>query len=815
MSIKRLGIAAFLNPRAVCKRKVHKSRQSKHRTRLGLLSKLTKTTRSVAKVYRTGLVPGLSYGSETQGWKTSELHKVTSECLRLHGLVQPGANTKLAAAIQPAGMDPAIRISFGAVARWHREVWLSLNGGLPEDGLTRRELGLASALVKKQLDQLAIGKAAEASAIGTLAASLHRVGWELAKPSVVQRRDDQLDLDAGTPARLRTLYAMDWQQCKAREAIAHKLDQHPELEPPHDIDLHDLSQLLRSRSKKGIYGKARNRLTCAFADGVMTMHRLRARGHSNCNDMDVTCPLCKGEVDHAAHRVWQCPATKHIREKFLKQKKINELVATKSHCELNNLWFPKIARARVIEEVTMRGFRNGIEVGIENMPQLPQGHEVFTDGSAMDAQDPALARAASAVAFWFEGAQWCLAMTLSDDMPQTAATAEVVAVFLALKFASQGCTLTIVTDCSSVVKHLRRGHMWATAPGRTQGGLWKMVDWKLVGSVHKIAAHKTQEVAQAEGWGPWWTQNDQADRMAKAMVRAGQAAEDAMDEVRACRQLRRRIMQMVGHCLAEFPTFKDIHQERGAPTIDRVKMAKVGLHHQWQWDQVSSCWSCSRCLQQAASRKTSRCRDLPQALLAKVRVATEQGHKLHMFSVHTSLSSSAKPLVACVRCGMYLFGQIRGLARSCEPDKSSQLQRLRRLRQGRHPTIKGVHVGHRHPLSAWMCEQRWGQNVGMHCFQRVQLHGKHSQQQPCSQHEPQQASQEQATASDRSKASRACPSHHELHVHRHDDMEHSVHGSHAVQRVWLRHSAEQVQRGQVQQGGNLDDPEGDIVSESD
>ena len=180
------------------------------------------------------------------------------------------------------------------------------------------------------------------------------------------------------------------------------------------------------------------------------------------------------------------------------------------------------------------------------------------------------------------------------------------------------------------------------------------------------------------------------------------------------------------------------------------------------------------------------------------------------------MSSSAKPLVACVRCGMYLFGQIRGLAKLCEPDKSSQLQRLRKLRQGRHPTIKGVHVSHRHPLSAWMCEQLWGRKDGKHCFQRVQLHGMHDSQQPCSEQEPQQASQQQATGSDRSKASRACPSQ-ELHVHMHEEhMEHSCHGSHAVQRTWLRHSAaEGVQRGHFQLGGNLDDPEGDVLSESD
>ena len=120
---------------------------------------------------------------------------------------------------------------------------------------------------------------------------------------------------------------------------------------------------------------------------------------------------------------------------------------------------------------------------------------------------------------------------------------------------------------------------------------------------------------------------------------------------------------------------------------------------------------------------------IPSRVKAKLVVAKERGHLLHSFVVCNETEIEAMPLVMCLRCGQYMQGRCHGLKESCDPGNTARAGRLRKALKGHHPTQKGTWVKYSHPVQAspdaWTSGERRQSGLGIVHGRGSVLHGVH------------------------------------------------------------------------------------------
>ena len=108
--------------------------------------------------------------------------------------------------LMPVGEDPALRVQYAPLMRYHRELWHHANTAVttPTDVLTVPQLRKAYEIAQKLWNK---GRVAQAGPIGAAIEAAARVKWKF--KSAFQLEDEQgspIDLWAGSPEQLKQTY---------------------------------------------------------------------------------------------------------------------------------------------------------------------------------------------------------------------------------------------------------------------------------------------------------------------------------------------------------------------------------------------------------------------------------------------------------------------------------------------------------------------------------------------------------------------------------------------------------------------------------
>ena len=210
----------------------------------------------------------------------------------------------------PPEADPYCRGAFAPLHRWHREVWLSqVTPSPPQDVLTHKEICQAAQRAQSLFDSEQHKPIAQHSQdpVSAAYAAAQQAGWFISGPFTILRASGEaLDLVAGSPVHLRTLYRQDFRQHQAVQAIQLKCGKHPELRQPHQIvehglDTHAIFRAFNSK-KDPLTTQERYMLKVLVSYAVHSSDRLIAWGYP----VLPLCPLC-GRQDSIYHRLWTCP----------------------------------------------------------------------------------------------------------------------------------------------------------------------------------------------------------------------------------------------------------------------------------------------------------------------------------------------------------------------------------------------------------------------------------------------------------------------------------------------------------------------------
>jgi hypothetical protein len=333
--------------------------------------------------------------------------------------------------------------------------------------------------------------------------------------------------------------------------------------------------------------------------------------------------------------------------------------------------------------------------------RFSKGARLYTDGSA-DHPGTAFATASCSVVEKAAGKpELAVQVALPPDWPQSAVAAEMYAIMVALHILSRGDefgephvagSITLVVDCEAVCKASRWSLPQLVHEKFIFASCWHGFLDGPVGGICKVAAHRTRQEAQAEGWEVDWVGNDTADELAKdarpSVVGHGRKW------VAELRQASRLLEVATAVVPAGFLSraFGIGHSGR-AGKVPRAPRPPLVTH---TVSFVAGRWACSAC--GAACRRPNG--------VAAFRAAECSGRNRLLDSVHFSHRLQAGwlgegglvpgahgqfPFAICTDCGYFSTSRVVGLARACTRHATAGRRRgIVRVERGLHP-VKAVH----------------------------------------------------------------------------------------------------------------------------
>ena len=166
-------------------------------------------------------------------------------------------------------------------------------------------------------------------------------------------------------------------------------------------------------------------------------------------------PACRwcGEEDSVLHRVWQCPATEHLRAEIPLE--LRKEIEKEPECTQHHAWFCEPEQAALFRKA-LQGIRPYQTVQWVS-PDLPETLHLFTDGSCLAPSDSRtrIASWALVLALPAQDNFWPLAYGLVPGQHQTGGRGELIAAIQAFRFAEEHQkSFCLWTDYDRVVRLL-------------------------------------------------------------------------------------------------------------------------------------------------------------------------------------------------------------------------------------------------------------------------------------------------------------------------------------------------------------------------
>jgi hypothetical protein len=320
---------------------------------------------------------------------------------------------------------------------------------------------------------------------------------------------------------------------------------------------------------------------------------------------------------------------------------------------------------------------------------LRWSHEpIFSDGSCKDVQDPAVARASTALVQPHEdGTMSCLTAVVPAHLPQTAVMAEHWAISLLAGTLAEGQQVVLMTDCQALVTGIEAGSAQVFSHRTKFGGFWEVAQ-QVVAQCYKVPAHLTE--AQAVNRGiprAHWAGNYEADILAgQALAPVDEVQLEAYLQSRKTRgQVIRQVADKIGardakdHPAARLRAIRPGYATKKAHGLGRVPKVRP---HQWELHRGQGllCTACHMVARKADKQlRRKACPGRP--------VLASAIHASHTLAVtEVAKGPGEAPLFFCIHCYGYSQQKVAGKLRlPCQGRPHCLTTIGSRLQRHKHP----------------------------------------------------------------------------------------------------------------------------------
>ncbi len=645
------------------------------------------------KVFVTGTLSAMTFGSEVHGLTDAEVMKVDRLAA---ATVRPKARGRSLHTLMALLNAPTWRASTAPVLQYVRAVWrataAATNSGSPD--LTLPELRAAwEALDKEALRDGARRRRRWDRVKGPLGAcylSIDRLGWRMEGPfTLVDDKGIEHQILSHSPAMWADLVrgaVVRNHERRAAEVLARRdksfegrricLDHiRPMLTPPSN-------RKRKARLDPLGYGIARA-LAC---NAIWTNGRA--------NELDASCSpdcaLCGKARDTLHHRLWWCEATEELRKRMISQRlcqRARREGAESQFFVTGIMPHPADVLPSPVEapRITVKRYDGGPTDGELNF----QGH-FYVDGSCSTHAIPELRRAGWAVVVTTpEGRPIAsISSPLWRDLPQSPQAAEFVAHAAAVQYMA-GPSI-VFGDCENVVRQATARPKVRVAPGKKYSGVMRDVLKYPQRLAHqeqfrKVKAHVNIDALENEEDKRHARGNAWADELAKEAARSQPAptpAEQGILDVDIADA--RSIVKYAAEALRKWPPLDRKASGEKRQAGRRKEPRKEEEAHDWQF--LDGAWRCTRCLRCAIGATGnpggSRGKCTAIGTDEKAKEAQMQGHSVAI------VESDGLPVIFCARCGAWTARRKRGTAKPCRgwPTGAGK-QALFNINRGKHPWL--------------------------------------------------------------------------------------------------------------------------------
>ncbi len=648
--------------------------------------------RRAPTVFATGQLAEAEYGAAVHGFTDSEvvkLHRAAAQALT------PRARGRsLRRTILLAGA-PTWRAETAIIAQYARQVWQAvtrrpedLNGGMSLAEIAKTWRGaqnsdIIDADTGRRHWQRTRGP------ISSMMLSLHRIGWTMTSPFIMQDHKKQdIVLTKVSPALLMTMLKAAVLAALER-AEGRSIAKHDPAFIDRRLGVEHVAQQLRTDRKMTPADVAAYKAVACGA--VMTYSRAADLGYA----VDDICPLCGMAGDTLRHRIWRCTHPDAVRARC--QHAPEWLQREQERRPLSDSlwttgWIPHPADVwpQPSDTPTAHIFRGESVEGDDPPPEgAPRGlcGHLYGDGSCTTHVFAELRRAGSSVVQRDPGAAVVqrVRCPVAAPLPQTPQAAEYMVVALAQQLAQRNKRIDLAVDCLNVVRDMNAPYAVAASARRMQAGISRvaLADKEFTGNVHvrKVKAHVKPENASTQADKEDAIGNNWADEEAKAAVLLHpQPPPAAVASLEAELRRSRLIVRTIAKVSQAFPSMPKERMVKLPASVEGATLKIDGSH---DWSYVDGLWRCRCCLKLTLEPHLTRQLALQRCAGPKQSVQVEAMIGLGHVVARTATEI---PIVFCLKCGAFTARRAYGLAAPCKGRPSPPgAQALARIRKGLQP----------------------------------------------------------------------------------------------------------------------------------
>ena len=498
-------------------------------------------------------------------------------------------------------VDPGFRAVKDPICRFAKEIWLRqvwdgrAEGNVESEqweqiqGFHRSHGDLLSATeiwslvreTKGMMEEGNIGKGKKHrhGPAAVLAAALEMVGWKIVDTFLwLDRRGEEMDVRAGSPAMLQKYLARDWKTKQweeaeqflvggrgANRAVVEKLFQ-----------VWDKGKVLRAGLQ--------------WITGVLpTPAWLAAKGWN----LEAKCGCC-GEMRDLAHEVTGCGEegrTFGRNGMRASVRKTENMIRGLCREEGFN------RKEGIDWEGDIEAWEDGIKVPWESF-RFQEKEDIFSDGSSLDTKHGDLSRGAGAAVQRTENGGWRGFMVrVPEGFPKGAAVPEQLAASIALRRCGEKGGACIVTDCEAVVK-VARSVLLKIHHKSMFAGMWWDLPWDLA-CLRKVRSHQPLEKVGMPGEisKEDWEGNNMADEWAGRgvpLITQTKKARRARNLYYKAGEEAREMVQILEKWAG--PDWDTISKARQGRQGGRTEVKAVGdSGHRFAWVESMKAWACEEC----------------------------------------------------------------------------------------------------------------------------------------------------------------------------------------------------------------------------
>jgi len=662
--VQRLGVNYTAGKRAT-----NRGRNVRVAKALRRKAKILQITRSIhrpeKRLFYAGCLPCADYGVEVTGMPKTWNKKLTSMAGMTMKLGKALRHNPVAWAImrKKGTVDPTILNTVAPATRYAQEWWAATNKSLhTKDTLSPQELVRCFNNAEEQLDSHRWTHLRFAhNPIALAIKGIESAGYQCISPVEFTKGGGEVhNLTLGPPCLFQKYLVEGMEDIKVKDYITTVVDRHSSWKGAEAIKekgiwLEPLKKLYNARKSTVNFKRCLINFVC---DNVITGTVLKTRGYKTTG----ICPFC-GCPDTVTHRVFTCTKFNDERASLVPR----WLMALFVKDGPNSFFFQrgwatepeKFCTSPIPDEVVYSYFLDGEPV---SGPLFFNTRcRVYGDGSAIRALFLSVARAGFAVAsFHNDGAPHIVVTgNVPRSMPQTASSAERLAVFSANSHTKCDDGIDYTGDCTSAFtildpKSISFKSPWAGLAKELQSGKVSVKSTSWIKS-HQVAdEHKSPDEAFDINC------NGFVDQRARdSIIPFDVHDSDVKHHDRSFTQLT-GLLRATASMLALWPGSKELYGDLPIPPGQCNSSRKAKNQHNYVWR--GKFWQCTTCFVRRHKvdvwAKQATCKPVPSVITNIFR--DPHGHVLMLTMDH-----AGKHTAFCSVCGVHSSVISKGLSRDC------------------------------------------------------------------------------------------------------------------------------------------------------